>query len=155
VVTLPLPPLRERAVDIPAIVASILRRRRSAGPRPQEIAPEALQKLSRYGWPGNIRELENVIERAAILSDGRVIAERDLPPLGRVEDTPASGDVLQAPSLERPLKDQLLDVQRKVERRAIVAALRAESGSPTKAARRLGISRASFYNKLKELEINV
>jgi DNA-binding NtrC family response regulator len=154
VVPLPLPPLRERAADIPAIVASILRRRRSAGPR-QEIRPEALARLARYGWPGNIRELENVIERAAILSDGKIIEERDLPPLGRVEPAaePSRGDGLPAPALDRPLKEQIAEVTRLVERRAILAALRSESGSPTRAARRLGISRASFYNKLKEHEI--
>jgi len=156
VVPIELPPLRERTADIAPIVATILRRRRSAGPRPAEIAPAALAKLSRYGWPGNIRELENVIERAAILSDGKIIEERDLPPLGStVEPVLVIGEVLPAPSLGRPLKDQVLEITQKVERRAILAALRAEAGSPTRAARRLGISRASFYNKLKELEINV
>jgi DNA-binding NtrC family response regulator len=156
VVPVQLPPLRERVADIPSIGASILRRRRSAGPRPQEITPEALARLAHYAWPGNIRELENVIERAAILSDGKVIHERDLPSLGRAEDVAGAGaETLPAPGLEQPLKEQLLEIGRRVERRAIVAALRAEAGSPTRAARRLGISRASFYNKLKELEINV
>ena len=156
VVPIELPPLRERTADIPPIVAAILRRRRSAGPRPSEIAPSALAKLSRYGWPGNIRELENVIERAAILSDGKIIEERDLPPLGVAQEPVLMvGEVLPAPPIDRPLKEQVAQITQKVERRAILAALRAEDGSPTRAARRLGISRASFYNKLKELEINV
>ncbi len=154
VVPVELPPLRERVSDLPAIVASILRRRRSAGPRPREVAKEALQRLARYAWPGNIRELENVIERAAILSDGQSILEADLPPLGPPVPAAPAADALAAPSLERPLKEQVAEVTRKIERRAILAALRAESGSPTRAARRLGISRAAFYHKLKELEIH-
>jgi two-component system response regulator HydG len=156
VVPIELPPLRERVDDIPPLVTHVLRRRKSAGPRPVEIAPEALRKLAVYSWPGNIRELENVIERAAILSDGKVIQEKDLPPLGLSAETVTIGaDSLSAPDLQKPLKDQLLEISQAVEKRAILAALRAESGSPTRAARRLGISRASFYNKLKELEINV
>jgi DNA-binding NtrC family response regulator len=155
VVPIELPPLRERTSDLSPIVSTILRRRRSAGPRPTEIAPEAIARLIAYSWPGNVRELENVIERAAILSDGRVIQSRDLPPLAEADAPLPRGEVLPAPSLERPLKQQLLDTAREVERRAILFALRVESGSPTRAARRLGISRASFYNKLKELEINV
>ena len=155
VVPIELPPLRERLEDIPALVAHCLRRRKSAGPRPVDIAPEALRRLATYPWPGNIRELENVIERAAILSDGKLIHDKDLPQLGAVELTSPSVDSLSAPSLDKPLKLQLVEVAQAVEKRAIVAALRAESGSPTRAARRLGISRASFYNKLRELEINV
>ncbi len=156
VVPIELPPLRERASDIPQLVAQFLRRRRSAGPRPTELAPEALIRLQRYAWPGNIRELENVVERASILSDGKSIKESDLPPLGAVSAPTGPGsDTVPAPSVDRPLKEQLLEVSRVIERRAIVAALRDTSGSPSRAARKLGISRATFYNKLKELEINV
>jgi DNA-binding NtrC family response regulator len=117
VVPIELPPLRERAEDIPLLVAQILRRRKSAGPRPVEIAPEAIRRLASYAWPGNIRELENVIERAAILSDGKTILERDLPPLGQTAVTAApTTDAFDAPSLDKPLKDQLSQIAHAVEK---------------------------------------
>jgi DNA-binding NtrC family response regulator len=93
-----------------------------------------------------------VVERAAILSDGKIIQARDLPPLGAaaVEARAHTPDVPQ----EGTLKERVAAVTRSVERQAIVDALRSE-GTPTKAARRLGISRASLYAKLKELEISL
>ena len=157
VVPLELPPLRERKEDMPELVSFFLARRRGAGPRPMRVSAEAMQRLDNYAWPGNIRELENVIERAAILSDGREIQLRDLPPLENA--FPISGaapPVAGATSDDgRPLKERVAEVVRTVERQAILDALKLEDGSPTRAARRLGISRASFYNKLKELEINL
>jgi two-component system, NtrC family, response regulator HydG len=156
VLPLELPPLRDRKEDIPQLVAHFLERRRGAGPRPVGISPEALERLAAYAWPGNIRELENVVERAAILSDGKLIQARDLPPLLNAQPIPtAGGATLPLADDPRPLKARVADVVRQVERQAIVEALRVEDGSPTKAARRLGISRASFYNKLKELEISL
>jgi DNA-binding NtrC family response regulator len=152
VVPLELPPLRERKEDIPELVAYFLSRRRGAGPRPVEVSPEALGRLSDYEWPGNIRELENVIERGAILSDGKVIHARDLPPLLNAQPIPR---VTAGESDNRPLKERVAEAARQVERAAILEALKAEEGSPTRAARRLGISRASFYNKVKELGIGI
>jgi transcriptional regulator with PAS, ATPase and Fis domain len=149
VVPIELPPLRERKEDIPELVAYFLARRRGAGPRPHRMTPSALMRLDSYHWPGNIRELENVIERAAILSDGQEIQVRDLPSL----DVPHVPEA--ALDQTRPLKERVGEAVRAVERQAILEALQAEAGSPTRAAKRLGISRASFYNKLKEHEINI
>jgi DNA-binding NtrC family response regulator len=113
------------------------------------MAPSALERLARYRWPGNIRELENVIERAAILSDGVEIRERDLPALDRAaEEAPTS-----FATSDLSLRDRVAQAVRTVERAALLEALAHEEGSPTRAARRLQISRASFYNKLKELGI--
>jgi DNA-binding NtrC family response regulator len=155
VVPIELPPLRERAEDIPELTAWFLHRRRGAGPRPLRISDEALARLGEYSWPGNIRELENVIERAAILSDGVEIRAADLPPLGRDARHPRSQILENVKDDTRPLKERVADAVREVERHAIVEALRQEGGSPTKAAKRLGISRASLYAKLKELDIKV
>jgi two-component system, NtrC family, response regulator HydG len=148
VVPIELPPLRERREDIPELVRYFLGRRRGAGPRPADIASEALDRLQTYRWPGNIRELENVVERAAILSNGKIIRAEDLPPLGAAHGEPGAAALPSSGTL----KERVAAVVRAVERQAIVEALRAE-GSPTKAAKRLGISRASLYAKLKELEI--
>jgi DNA-binding NtrC family response regulator len=149
VVPIELPPLRERKEDIPELVAYFLARRRGAGPRPHRMSPAALMRLETYQWPGNIRELENVIERAAILSDGQEIQARDLPPLDVTHVPEAALDAT------RPLKERVGEAVRAVERSAILEALKVEQGSPTRAAKRLGISRASFYNKLKEHDISI
>jgi two-component system, NtrC family, response regulator HydG len=152
VVPLEVPPLRERREDLPLLCAHILARRRPAGGGrwPQRISASALAKLAGYSWPGNIRELENVLARAAILSDGDEIKAEDLPFLdGAAADT--HGGVADG----RPLRQIVADAARAVEKQAIRDALARSEGSPTKAARLLGISRASFYNKIKEYGIAV
>jgi formate hydrogenlyase transcriptional activator len=150
-----LPPLRERRDDIPRLVRHFTQKfARQMGRRIESIPTVAMDALVQYPWPGNIRELENVVERAAILSDGVEIREGDLPPLGRDERPAAHGPAHAKPD-HRPLKERVAEAVRDVERRAILEALRHEAGSPTKAAKRLGISRASLYAKLKELDIKV
>jgi DNA-binding NtrC family response regulator len=154
VVPIEVPPLRERREDLPLLCAHILARRRPAQPGgrgwPQRVSPAALAKLAAYSWPGNIRELENVLSRAALLADGDEIGPADLPPL-----VPASAAASE-PALAdgRPLKQIVADAARAVERQAIRDALERSDGSPSKAARLLGISRASMYNKLKEYGIS-
>ncbi len=143
---LEVPPLRERREDIPVLVAHFLGRRHG---RPSRISAEALARLVSYGWPGNIRELENVVERAAILCESEEIRPQDLPTIeggaGGGPDGVFGGEV----ALGRPLKEVVADAVRAVERQALRDALRRCDGSPARAARLLGISRASFYNKLK------
>jgi formate hydrogenlyase transcriptional activator len=111
-----MPPLRERREDIPALVdyfathfATKLRK------RVERVSPDALQRLQAYDWPGNIRELQNVIERAAILTSGTVI-EADVVTIRAESHPPAA-----APSEVAPLAD--------AERRAIVAASRRRGGA--------------------------
>jgi DNA-binding NtrC family response regulator len=149
VVPLAVPPLRDRREDLPLLCAHILARRRppeAEGRRvPTRVSPAALARLAAYPWPGNIRELENVLSRAALLADGDEIGPEDLPLLGEGEAA-ASG----AEADGRPLKDIVTDAVRAVERQAIRDALTKSGGSPTRAAKLLGISRASIYNKLKE-----
>jgi two-component system response regulator HydG len=142
---LEVPPLRERREDIPALVAHFLGRRRG---QPSKISAEALSRLVAYQWPGNIRELENVVERAAILCENEEIRLPDLPSLEAVTAAPSDGAFGQV-ALGRPLKEVVADAVRAVERQALRDALRRCDGSPARAARVLGISRASFYNKLK------
>jgi two-component system response regulator HydG len=168
VVPIQVPPLRERQQDIPLLAAYILARRRGAaknlaggeGRYPTRLSAAALERLRHYHWPGNIRELENVLSRAAILSGSAEIGAGDLDLVGLHEpgSSPAAAAAAAAPE---PLGDidaaaglglrEVVDrAVRGIERRAITLALEAEGGSPTRAARRLGISRASIYNKLKE-----
>jgi len=170
VVPIQVPPLRERKEDIPQLAAHILARRRGAAKSfagnearyPTQITAKALSRLEGYRWPGNIRELENVLSRAAILCDGEVIRSHDLDMLGldRAVGTQHAAHhdsddrVELAPiELERlgdgeGLKDLTERAIRTVERAAIASALRRDR-NPAAAARRLGISRASIYTKMK------
>jgi len=167
VVPIQVPPLRERKDDIPMLAAHILARRRGAAKSfagqearyPTQITAKALALLQSYRWPGNIRELENVLSRAAILCDGEIIRSHDLAMLGLDAGTPpASHDERDRVSLEpvdldrlgdgETLKDVTEKAVRAVERAAIAAAL-ARDRNPASAARRLGISRASIYTKMK------
>jgi DNA-binding NtrC family response regulator len=168
VVPVQVPPLRERKEDIPLLAAHILARRRGAAKSfggtqaryPTQITAKALARLAGYRWPGNIRELENVLSRAAILCDGETIRSHDLAMLAIEPGKPAARDedagehvALPAIDLDRlgdgvGLKDITERAVRMVERAAIAAALRADR-SPAVAAKRLGISRASIYTKMK------
>jgi DNA-binding NtrC family response regulator len=141
--TLPLriPPLRERSEDIPVLAGYFLDRFRSErGGRPAELSPAAQQRLQAYSWPGNIRELRNVLERALLLSSSEMIDENDLFLDTRLEQPTANTGRGQT------LKD--------LERRQIEQALADEQGHVARAARRLGIPRSTLYYKLKTYGIN-
>jgi len=172
VVPIQVPPLRERKEDIPLLAAHILAKRRGAAKSfagsearyPTQVTAKALQRLQAYRWPGNIRELENVLSRAAILCDGEMIRSHDLDLIGldRQVGAPPAGEVdrvdLPAIELERlgdgeGLKDLTERAVRAVERAAIAAALRRDP-NPAVAARKLGISRASIYTKMKTYNLN-
>ena len=167
VVPLQVPPLRERKEDIPQLAAHILAKRRGAAksfagnetPYPTQMTAKALARLQTYRWPGNIRELENVLSRAAILCDGETIRSHDLAMLGLDAGTPskspAEDERVEMPSIDlarlgdgEGLKELTERAVRAVERAAIAAALRSEK-NPAAAAKRLGISRASIYTKMK------
>jgi DNA-binding NtrC family response regulator len=168
VVPIQVPPLRERKEDIPLLAAHILAKRRGAAksfagseaPYPTQMTAKALARLQSYRWPGNIRELENVLSRAAILCDGETIRSHDLAMLGldagSVSGKHASEDErIEIPAIDlarlgdgEGLKDITDRAVRAVERAAIAAALRSDR-NPAAAAKRLGISRASIYTKMK------
>jgi DNA-binding NtrC family response regulator len=166
VVPIQVPPLRERKEDIPQLAAHILARRRGAAKSfggsatryPTQITAKALARLASYRWPGNIRELENVLSRAAILCDGEVIRSHDLAMLAMPAGAPATAaevDRVELPAIDlerlgdgETLKDVADRAVRTVERAAIAAALVHER-NPAAAAKRLGISRATIYTKMK------
>ena len=140
-----LPSLRERLGDLPYLVDDVLARRapQGAGGSPPTITPEALEHLKRHRWPGNIRELQNVLMRAAILADGQPIAVQHLPRWGEGRDEvgaplPQGG---AAPSGHQTLEE--------VERAHIARVLHEQEGNVSAAARILGISRTTLYTRLK------
>lgn len=137
VVRIEIPPLRERHEDIPLIAGHLLARiNKRLGKHLESITPEAILKLSSYRFPGNIRELENIVERAAIFADGDRIEARDVV-LGESNEAPL------------PVARSL----RSVEREAIIVALRRWEGNRTRAAEELGISRRNLQYKIKEYGI--
>jgi transcriptional regulator with PAS, ATPase and Fis domain len=140
-VELHLPALRERAEDIPALVAHFLQVYSQKYKRPlKTISPEALKKLQRYNWPGNIRELQHVIERATIISANARLQAEDFYFL---EETAGS------PVREEPDTLNLDEMEKDTVRRA----MQKHNGNISKVAKELGLSRASLYRRLEKYEL--
>ncbi len=139
------PPLRDRRKDIPLLVDHFIGHFRHAlGCTARGIADDALERLVAYDWPGNIRELENAIERAMISSRRDRITRRDLP-AGIVDPNPSAGDTGEDLGLKRARRAAEADVIRR--------ALHATGGNRTHAAKRLEISHRALLYKLKEYGI--
>jgi len=142
--TIPLlvPALRERSQDIPLLANRLLvRLAPELGCGELEIAPEAMRRLEAYTWPGNIREMRNVLERAVLLSGKRLIGEQDLH-----FDQDEWPVVSPTDNLGRTLEQ--------VERDYISQVLKAEGGRVEAAAKRLDIPRSTLYAKLKQYKID-
>jgi two-component system response regulator HydG len=143
VITLHLPPLRDRREDVPLLAEAFLKRIAQQRSEPtKRLAPEALEAVLRYDWPGNVRELENALEHAAILARDTDIEVGMLPK--RVLEPPALPLVS-----ERPTDNPTLEV---VERAYIKWVLDAEAGNKTRAAEVLGIDPSTLYRKLSRYE---
>jgi transcriptional regulator with PAS, ATPase and Fis domain len=136
-----LPALRERPGDIEAIAESLLESIAARSGMPQrELTAPALEVLASYPWPGNVRELRNVLEQAAMLTDHARLRAEDF-----------KGILIPAPAGKRPAQRPLPQLVADLERRSIESALAATRGNKVSAARLLGISRATLYEKLKGL----
>ncbi|WP_158515331.1 sigma-54-dependent Fis family transcriptional regulator [Paraburkholderia phytofirmans] len=134
-----LPPLRERSGDIPSIVRSILRTLTPAAETPPEVGTDLLEILSAHDWPGNIRELRNVLARIIALSDDELLDARVL-----------QGRLGPRATTRRPESNgHMLSNVRENERKLILDAVAATGGSATDAAKAIGISRATIYRRLK------
>lgn len=155
VVPLVLPPLRERHDDIPLLAEHFLTKyNKRLGKSVERIAAPAMAALQSYGWPGNIRELENVMERAILFAEADTITVHELAAPLREPDTEPALPATQDLSPGRPvgpLKEIVRQHTETVEKDLIRRALDETNGNVTKAARRLEISRKSLQNKMKEL----
>jgi len=147
VVVIRIPPLRERREDIPLLIQHFLQASAKENGRQIEgVTPDAMQALSDYGWPGNIRELRNAVERMVVLSRNNRITLRDLPAEIRGQaSTSIAGSI--AESASSPLS---IDA---AEKNLIIKALKATNGNRTEAARQLGISRRTLHRKLHEYQL--
>ena len=156
VVPIQLPSLRDRRDDIPLLAQYFIAKFNARLKKNVEgIDAEALDKLCSYGWPGNIRELENVIERAVLFCDGAEIGVADLSPGVRgasLTSVPATSATLDEAAVSRDgLKAQVRAARARIERELIVRALEQTAYNVTHAARMLKISRKGLQLKMKEL----
>ena len=140
VVQIKLPPLRERKADIPLLVSTFLEKFSDSERPIRSISEDAMRRILAYDWPGNIRELENAIERAVALGSGPILHVGDLP------------SNLQYASSQKPADTDELVPLEILERRAIFRALQETSGDKLAAARLLGIGKTTLYRKLKQYE---
>ncbi len=146
VVEIHLPPLRERASDVPLLAQHFLRE--SAAENAKEVnafAPEALELLMAYKWPGNVRELRTAVEHAVVFARNATVAARDLPQNIRIGQSS-----LPTPPSQMPTSD--LNVH-EVEKELVVRALKEANGNRTTAARKLGMSRRTLHRKLHEFHL--
>lgn len=143
VVKIQLPPLRERPEDIPLLTRYLIRKfHAKSGLNIRGIVPDAMEMLQHYGFPGNVRELENIIEHAFIWCKERVIQPQHLPSyLFGLER-----ELEQMPSQETRMRD--------VEARTILEVLHKYNGNKVKAARELGIHRTTLWRKLKRMGLD-
>jgi DNA-binding NtrC family response regulator len=136
-----LPPLRERATDVPLLVEYFLRESPTTGAAGRVFSAESLRRLQAYHWPGNVRELKHVVQRAAIMSDPSspelVLPERFESPFGEQE-------ARQGLAIGRSIRD--------VERELIMRTLEHLNGDKKAAAETLGISLNTLYNRLNAYE---
>jgi DNA-binding NtrC family response regulator len=151
VVKIDLPPLRDRAEDIPLLAAHFTRKYAPPGQEPRRIAPQAMDALLHYRWPGNIRELENAIERACVTARDGSIQPHDLPP---EVVTPARPRHPFTIDLHRPLPDVLREVGADIEQQYIRKALKKSHGNIGRCAKLCGLSRRSISAKIAEYAIN-
>ena len=164
VFTIRLPPLRERGDDLPMLVQHYVRKfNRELGREVREVAPEAMERLRGYPWPGNIRELQSVLKQALLRSTGPVLVPAFLPELApRTAAEPATavgaGSRLEA-LIERWLGDGRHDlhegVHQELDRFLLPLVLRSTGGNQVQAAQVLGIARRTLRLRLRELGLSV
>jgi two-component system response regulator AtoC len=146
VIPLTVPPLRQRREDIPFLVKAFVSESCARYGRDLlSVPPEAMRLLSNHQWPGNVRELRHMIERAVLTATGSELAADRL--FGDLMGMQASATPVSS------LKHESQDAVRFLERARILTALSHTNGNRARAARSLKISRASFYNKLRDYQI--
>ncbi len=159
VVQVPIPPLRERAQDIPALARHLLARiAQQPGLKELGITDDALALLIDYDWPGNVRQLQNALFRAAVLCEGDALTRSDFPQIATVnarrDRSPAPQQMAPSGGVTLFHPDGNLRALEEIEADVIRLAIGHYRGRMTEVARRLGIGRSTLYRKLGELGID-
>ena len=153
VIRVELPPLRDRPEDIPILSSHFAQRYTRGNQSPPVVTPEAMDVMQAYNWPGNIRQLENAIERACITARDGVILTSHLPPdVARGALAAKSGSSLTV-DLARSLPDQIAELTARFEERYLRKALRKTRGHVGKCATISGLSRRSITDKIAQYKI--
>jgi len=139
VVNLSIPPLRDRGEDLVLIASALLRKHAREQRRKLRFSSEALEAMARYRWPGNIRELDNTVQRAAIMARGQLIGVADL------------GIAVETATHDRP---SLREARGRAERQAVVDSLIKTRGNISQAAKHLGVSRPTFHGLLDKFQVD-
>jgi two-component system nitrogen regulation response regulator GlnG len=166
VFTIHLPPLRERLDDLPALVRHYLRRfSRDLGREVREVAPDALERLRRHSWPGNIRELQSVLKQALLQASGPTLLAAFLPAFSEEPIRPGgtSPSAAEDRGLEAFIRrclgsdrdDLYAETHRRVDRLLLARVLEDTGGNQHQAARRLGIARETLRRRLRELGLHL
>jgi two-component system response regulator AtoC len=151
VLSLHLPPLRERREDLPLLCDHLVRKyNEELAKTVRGVSPRALELFASYAWPGNIRELESVLYEAMVMSDTALIEEQNLPQR-ILTGTPPAED--SAESLNKPMSEIVAGLTERAEKSLIEKALEATGWNKTRAAELLGISRKTLFNKMTSLGI--
>jgi DNA-binding NtrC family response regulator len=151
VVKIDLPPLRDRVEDVPLLATHFCQKYARPGEPPKQVSPAAMEKLIAHPWPGNIRELENAIERACVTARGPTIQPEDLPLEVVSVKTSSSGRTID---LTKPLPELLEELRLDVEKQYLRKALKKSRGNIGRCARICGLSRRSISAKLAEYSID-
>jgi DNA-binding NtrC family response regulator len=158
VITIEVPPLRERPDDIPILVAHFAAQTENEEGVRRRFSQSALRALCEYPWPGNIRELRNVVRRAMVTSSRRLIARKDLTPfLSRIGATPRSGDNIEQDEdtllLRIPRRESFNEIIEECERIVLENALKQCAWNKSKVTQALKIPRQSLYNKIAKYHL--
>jgi two-component system response regulator HydG len=148
VVTLVVPPLRERLEDVPMLAQHFLERANARSRRPRRFSQNALDHLMGYTFPGNVRELENLVEQAAALAEGDELLPDDFPLRRKTTEVPA---VISAGTVPAGPVQSLADAVTDAERRAIISALEQSPHDLSRVAELLGVSATTLWRKMKRL----
>lgn len=157
VIELPLPPLRERAEDITQLTKHILQKLNAENNSPTKLTDTALKALAQYTFPGNVRELENILERAFTLCENGIIHQTDLQLPNNIKDAAAQTSGIKNPAQKTSLPIQeapLEDYLDSLEKEAITNALEKTRWNKTAAAKELGITFRALRYRLKKLGLN-
>ena len=152
VVKIDLPPLRRRPEDIPLLATYFAQKYARAGQNPFQISEEAMERLLAHSWPGNIRQLENALERACVTARGGLIRPENLP--SDLLPKSGQGKASLHVDLMRPLTDQLGELTAAFEKRYLRKALRKARGHVGRCAKISGLSRRSVSAKIAQYKID-